>query len=144
MTRANDQCIRITVPVSFRRRGGRKIIIAPEGVKPEKPAVRPDDTLIHGIAKAHRWQMMYERGGFASLDAFAEKYHLNKSYAARVMRLNLLAPDIREAILDGRQPKGLKLAELMKPFPAEWHLQRDAFGFAQPDRTSRFPVSKEV
>lgn len=143
MTRIEDGCIRITVPVTFRRRGGRKLIIAPEGAQVAKPTVRPDDTLIHGIAKAHRWQSMYERGKFPSLDAFAEKHRLNKSYAARVMRLNLLAPDIREAILDGRQPKGLKLAELMKPFSAEWHLQRDAFGFEQPDRTSHLPVSKE-
>lgn len=142
MTRMEDGCIRITVPVTFRRRGGRKLIIAPEGAETAKPAVRSDDTLMHGIARAWRWHVMYEQGKFASLEAFAEKYRINKSYAARVMRLNLLAPDIREAILDGRQPKGLKLAELMKPFPAEWHLQRDAFGFAQPDRASRFPVSK--
>lgn len=143
MMRTEDGCIRITVPVAFRRRGGRKLIIAPGNTEAARPAVRPDETLIHGIAKARRWQMMYEQGKFASLDAFAEKYRLNKSYAARVMRLNLLAPDIREAILEGRQPKGLKLAELMKPFPAEWHLQRDAFGFAQADSPSRFPVSKE-
>ena len=142
MTRTEDGCIRITVPVTFRRRGGRKLIMAPEGMAAAKTTLRPDDTLIHGIAKAHRWQAMYERGHFASLEAFAEKHRLNKSYAARVMRLNLLAPDIREAILDGRQPKGLKLAELMKPFPAEWHLQRETFGFDQPDKASRIPVSK--
>lgn len=144
MIRVEADCVRIIVPVSFRRRGGRRIIIAPEGVKPEKSTLRPDETLIHGVAKARRWQVMYEQGKFASLEAFAEKFHLNKSYAARVMRLNLLAPDIREAILDGRQPRGLKLAEMMKPFPAEWHLQRDAFGFAQPDSLSRRPVSKEA
>lgn len=47
------------------------------------------------------------------------------------MRLNFLAPDIREAIMNGTHPKGLKLADLMNPFPSEWDLQRQKFGFPQ-------------
>ena len=45
------------------------------------------------------------------------------------MRLNFLAPDIREAIMNGTHPKGLKLADLMHPFPSDWDLQRQQFGF---------------
>jgi hypothetical protein len=35
-----------------------------------------------------------------------------------------LAPDIAEAILDGRQPKGLRLAEMLGNGPLGWEEQR--------------------
>jgi hypothetical protein len=44
-----------------------------------------------------------------------------------VLRLTLLAPDIVEAILDGRQPAGLELSLLMDPFEVEWEQQRRGF-----------------
>jgi hypothetical protein len=43
---------------------------------------------------------------------------------SRVLRLTLLAPDIVEAILDGRQPEGITLSGLMEPFPVRWDQQR--------------------
>jgi len=48
----------------------------------------------------------------------AEK--INASYVGRVLRLTLLAPEIIEAILDGRQPAEMTLAVLMRPFAVEW------------------------
>ena len=129
-----QDALRIHVPVTFKRRGGRKLIMLPEGSPITAMSARQDATLINGIAKAWRWEVLYERGRFASLDAFSEKYKINKSYAARVMRLNLLAPDIRMAIMDGTQPKGLKLADLMPPFPAEWQEQRKIFGFRKENK----------
>ncbi len=124
--------IRITVPVRLKRRGCRKLILFPEGHVPTTP--RQDNTLIQALAKAWHWQRMLEHGRYASLEAFAEKQRINKSYAARILRLNLLAPDIRETILDGRQPKGLKLADLLPPFPAEWERQREKFGFVASEK----------
>jgi len=56
--------------------------------------------------------------------AAAEK--INSSYVSRVLRLTLLAPDIVEAILDGRQPAGMALAGLMKPFAVGWGEQLEA------------------
>lgn len=56
----------------------------------------------------------------------AEAERINPSYIARVLRLTLLAPDIVEAILDGRQPVGLQLDNLLAPFPVEWERQREA------------------
>jgi hypothetical protein len=123
--------IRIRVPMQFKRRGGRKLIMLPPGPKQhQKATARRDMVLVNSIAKAYHWQALYERGTYVSLGQFFEKYGLNKSYAARVLRLNLLAPDIRAAILDGLQPKGLSLIDLMRPFPPEWQEQRKVFGFA--------------
>jgi len=122
--------LRIHVPMQLKRRGGRKLIILPSNTNQHQKAdARRDMTLVNGIAKAYHWQAIYERGRYASLAYFFEKHGLNKSYAARVMRLNLLAPDIRMSILDGLQPKGLSLMDLMRPFPPEWQEQRNVFGF---------------
>jgi len=127
----HDTTFSIHVPVQFKRHGGRKMIILPETeMQGQKAALRRDMTLVNGVAKAHRWQTLYERGKYASLTEFIEKQGLNKSYAARVMNLNLLAPDIRKTILDGLQPRALSLSDLMKPFPSEWQQQRKTFGFA--------------
>ena len=122
--------LRIHVPMQLKRRGGRKLIVLPPNANQhQKAAARRDMTLVNGIAKAYHWQAICERGRYASLAYFFEKHGLNKSYAARVMRLNLLAPDIRMSILDGLQPKGLSLMDLMRPFPPEWQEQRKVFGF---------------
>lgn len=126
-----ENIIRIHVPVTLRRKGGRKLILLPEGQVSAGTTAQQDATLINGIAKAWRWQMLYERGKFPCMEAFAEKYRINKSYAARVMRLNMLAPDIRMAIMDGAQPKDLQLADLLHPFPADWLEQRKKFGFKE-------------
>ncbi|MCT4684463.1 MAG: hypothetical protein N4A39_12125 [Roseicyclus sp.] len=42
----------------------------------------------------------------------------------RVLRLTLLAPDIVEAILDGKQEPEVTLARVLEPFPSEWPEQR--------------------
>ncbi|MCT7378292.1 hypothetical protein [Chelativorans salis] len=51
---------------------------------------------------------------------------INASYISRILRLTMLTPDIVEAILDGRQPLGLTLPVLLRPFPVEWEAQRRA------------------
>ena len=129
---ADGKTIIVNIPMKFRRRGGRKLIIAPDGGNawvPSKP--RRDDTLIRAIARARRWQRMLESGQVPSTRQLAEKEKINASYLARILRLTLLAPDIVEAVLDGRQPKGLLLADLMKTFPVEWDKQRTLFGFSR-------------
>ena len=58
--------------------------------------------------------------------AAAEK--IDRGYLGRMLRLTLLAPDIVEAILDGRQPPGMGLPRLMEPFAVEWDRQRTQIG----------------
>ena len=59
--------------------------------------------------------------------AKAEK--VNDSYLSRVLRLTLLAPDMVESILDGRQPRSIELSALMRPFLLSWDQQREDLGF---------------
>ncbi len=124
--------IKVFAPMTFQRRGGRKLIIAPDGMNDwATPQPKEDNTLLKAIARARRWRRMLEAGKVPSTRLLAEKEKINPSYLARIMRLALLAPDIIETILDGRQPKGLALADFLKPFPVEWDAQRKVFGFPQ-------------
>ena len=126
----DGRIIKVHVPMTFQRRGGRKLIIAPDGMDDwVSPQPKQDDTLIKAIARARRWRRKLESGKVPSIRQLAEKEKISSSYLARILRLTLLAPDIVEAILDGRQPKGLALANFMEPFPVEWEEQRRRFGF---------------
>jgi hypothetical protein len=115
------QTLTVVVPLRVKPRGGRKAMVAP-GVLP-MPA-RVDITLVKAVARAVRWRRMLESGLFGTINELAAAEKINSSYVSRVLRLTLLAPDIVEAILDGRQPEGVTLPTLMKPFPVEWVAQR--------------------
>ena len=67
---------------------------------------------------------MLESGEYASVAELAAAERINQSYLCRVLRLTLLAPDLVEAILDGRQPPDVTLDRLMRPFPVEWGEQK--------------------
>ena len=72
--------------------------------------------MVKALARAIRWRKLLETGVFATVEEIAAAEKINASYVGRVLRLTLLAPDIVEAILDGRQPAAMTLAVLMRPF----------------------------
>lgn len=119
----------VFVPFKLKRRAGRKLIIMPDGAPAPTQPVRADETLLKALARARRWNRLLESGRYTSIKAIAETEKINHSYVTRILRLTLLAPDIVDAILKGRQPKGLDLATLMNDFPPEWDRQRELFGF---------------
>ena len=118
----------VHVPMAFRQRGGRKLIVSPDGAA--MPAVVPrqsiDNVLVKALARAFQWQKLLDRGVYSSIKEIAAKEKIDPSYVGDVLRLNLLAPDIVELILDGRQPPGLQFEQLRKSLPLEWQAQRDA------------------
>jgi hypothetical protein len=111
----------VHVPFRVVKRGGRKEMHLPEGAAQLR---RTDSTLIKALARAFRWKRMLESGGFATIAELAEREGIAPSYMTRVLRLTLLAPDIVEAILDGKQGPKVTLAQVLKPFPLDWRLQR--------------------
>jgi len=127
---ADGDNILIRIPMRFKRRGGRKEIIAPEGLDSALPEAGPaQQPIVTALARARRWQEMLDIGEVESLTALAEKMDVDRSYVARILRLGLLAPDIVEAILEGREPSGLSLAKLTQTLPMSWSEQRKLFGF---------------
>jgi hypothetical protein len=116
--------IAVHVPMTFRKRGGRKHVITPEGASWWVPArARVDDTMIKAVARGLRWRKLLETGVYATIEEIAAAEKINPSYVRRVLRLTLLAPDIVEAILDGRQPAHMTLAVLMRSFAVGWKEQ---------------------
>ena len=124
-----DDGLVIRVPVKLVRKSGRKLIFMPDGTAPVRPDPEPDDFIIKAVLRAYMWNKMLETGKARSVAALAGKEGMNESYLARVLRLCLLAPDIKQSILDGHHPKGLRLIDMLKPFPPLWHEQRPWFGF---------------
>jgi len=113
----------IRIPIRLQRRGGRKLIMTPEGVA--APARKPsrDETLVKALVRAHRWRRKIESGQAKSITDLAEQDGVTDVYVCRLLPLTCLAPDIVEAILDRRQPKGLRLAELLGNGPLAWRHQ---------------------
>jgi hypothetical protein len=114
----------IRIPMRLQRRGGRKLIMVPEGVAMPTPKPASDETLIRALVKAHRWRMRIESGKAKSITDVAEQERVTVAYVCRLLPLTCLAPDIVEVILDGRQPKGLKLAEMLGSVATAWDEQR--------------------
>ena len=123
MTRVQAISNTITVHVPFRlmKRGGRKEMVLPIG----RPMPRNvDDTLVKALARAFRWKRMLESGEFGTISDLAQRERIAAPFLTRTMRLAQLAPDLVEAILDGRQPRGLTLEALREPLPSDWSEQR--------------------
>jgi hypothetical protein len=126
---AEVETLTVRIPMRLQRRGGRKLIMTPEGAKVPPPKPRRDETLVKALVRAHRWRRTIESGQAKSITDLAEQEGVTDAYACRLLPLTCLAPDIVEAILDGRQPRELKLAAILGNGPMVWEEQRARSGF---------------
>ena len=126
MTRATPIPDTVTLHVPFRvvKRGGRKEMQMPDGAAQPR---RTDSTLVKALARAFRWKRMLESREFTTIAELAEREGIAPSYMTRVLRLTLLAPDIVEAIMDGRHAPEVTLTRVLEPFPVSWEEQKNIF-----------------
>jgi hypothetical protein len=124
---ADGETITIHIPMIFARRGGRKLVMTPDGA-PWALRPRVDNALIKALARAFRWQRMLDEGVCGTIEELAIRERIDRAYLSRMLRLTLLATDIVEKILDGRQPEGMRLEDLWNAVPAAWEEQRSRFG----------------
>jgi hypothetical protein len=90
---------------------------------------------VKALARAFRYQRLLDEGHYASISEMAAGERIERGYLGTLLRLTLLAPDIVDATLDGRQSEGVALPALMEPFPGEWTAQRAALASgAHPSR----------
>jgi ParB-like chromosome segregation protein Spo0J len=122
------QTLTIRIPMRLQRRGGRKLIMTPNGSGAPTPKPSRDETLLKALVRAHRWRRRIESGRAKSITDLAEQEGVTVAYVCRLLPLTCLAPDIVEAILDGRQSKGLKLAGMLGNGAVGWEEQRRAWG----------------
>jgi hypothetical protein len=119
--KAIPETITIHVPFHIVKRGGRKEMHLPEGAAQPR---RTDNTLVKALARAFRWKRMLESGEFTTITEIASREALSFTYISRVLRLSMLAPDIVEEIIEGRQRQSLILADLLVEVPTDWAVQR--------------------
>jgi len=116
----------VRIPIRFKRQGGRKRILAPDGSDLAPPTrAQPDGTLAQALARASRWQRQLDAGVYVSHAEIATAEKLSPSYVSRIARLAPLAPDIIEAILAGTLNQGVILERLEKGVSVEWEEQRE-------------------
>ena len=119
----DDRTVTVRIPLIFKKHGGRKTVISPDGHvwEPSEPLV--DRALVRALARAFRWQRLLDDGVYGTLHDLASAERVSQSYVSRILRLTLLAPSTVEAILDGRQLASLKLDDLLEGFPLDWRQQ---------------------
>jgi len=125
----DDEIELLSVPVRLRR-SGREIRMVIDG--PDPFAAKPDARLIRLLLRARRFNATLAQGEGVSFAALAEREGVGRSYFTRLLRLSYLAPDITQAILDGRQPSDLTAEKLLEHsrLPLAWLDQRIVLGFA--------------
>ena len=124
----DDEIELLSVPVRLRR-SGREIRMVINGT--DSFAAKPDARLIKLLLRARRFNATLAQGEGVPFAALAEREGVSRSYFTRLVRLSYLAPDITQAILDGRQPPDLTAEKLLEHsrLPLAWHDQRTVLGF---------------
>jgi len=122
----DGRTVTVRVPISIGRRGGRRLVLAPDGTDITAAPIHRhiNNAMVKAIARAFRWREMLENDTHATIAEIAGAEKINESYVGRVLRLTLLAPDIVETILGGRQPARLQLNHLLQRFSVGWRQQR--------------------
>jgi hypothetical protein len=85
--------------------------------------------LVLAIARAKVWMRDLRGGKYSNTEQIARQFKLNDAHVRRLLRFCYLAPDIVEAVIEGRQPRSLTVKRLLKGIPRAWNDQREAFGF---------------
>jgi site-specific DNA recombinase len=125
----DDETEILPVPVRLRR-AGREIRMVIDGTDPF--AAKPDARLIKLLLRARRFNATLAQSEGIPFAVLAQREGVSRSYFTRLVRLSYLAPDITQAILDGRQPRDLTAEKLLEHsrLPLAWHDQRTLLGFA--------------
>jgi DNA invertase Pin-like site-specific DNA recombinase len=127
---SEDETQILSVPIRLRRTG-REITMRIEGTDPFATA-KPDARLVKLLIRARRFNATILDSDGVPFAVLAKRQGVSASYFTRLVRLSYLAPDITEAILNGRQPPDLSADKLLahSRLPLTWHEQRTVLGFA--------------
>lgn len=121
------------VPLTIRRKRNHKVMTPPPGEHSALGSGGEDISMIRALGKAFYWQKLLDQGKFATIRDLSRSMKLEQGWVAEVLRMTMLAPDIIEAVLEGKQPRHLNLQTLRgrhDPLPRDWQEQRRLFGFS--------------
>lgn len=117
-----DELVTIEATAKLKRCGGEVRLVLP----PDSPGANPREvpSLTRAISRAHDWVDRILRGEAVNQRSIAKETGLDERHISRVIPLAFLAPDLTEAILEGRQPAHLSLDACLGHIPDDWDLQR--------------------
>ena len=121
------ELIGLTIEAKRKRYGGEVHLVVPPNSP--VPVRHPRPALIKAVARGHAWCEKVIEGKIINLKSLASETGLTTGYVRKILACGVLAPDIVDAILEGRQPLTLKFAHLYKNIPLNWAEQRRTFGF---------------
>ncbi len=109
--------------IPMKKKGNKCTVIEPEG--------KTNNALLKAVVRAHLWKRQLEEGKYRSVKELSAKISIGTRRIHQILRLNYLAPKIKEDIVNGRQPRDLKLVDL-REIPMLWSEQMKRFyGFKQ-------------
>lgn len=112
------------IPMTFRSRGGKTVIVLPDGSRGvSRREATIDNAMIKVIARGFRWRRLLNEGMYATIEDLAAKEKINPSYVSRILRLAFLSPKVVQVILDRKQPAWLTMKDLLRPHPNDWSEQ---------------------
>ena len=119
--------IAVTIPIRLKYDGHKTVIRQPE----RQTAELDTDTmspLQKALVQGFQYRDALENGDVANVSELARREGQERAFLFRALSLVNLAPDIIEAILDGKEPSTVTLSRLRKGFPDDWDEQRKFFG----------------
>jgi len=128
--RRQDDRLVTFIPMRVKRRGFKKLLIGPKAAGTmAQDEGQSDFPLVKAVARAFHWQKLLDEGRVADSTELAKREKLDKTFVNETLRFALLAPEIVESILSGRQPRTLTLQDLRRRVPDDWVEQLLAFKF---------------
>ena len=117
--------VTVRVPLTIRRRPGRKTMVSLGfGADGGRISTKADPALLKALARAFRYQKLLDEGRYASISEMAAAEKIERGYLGTLLRLTLLAPELVEAILNGRQPERVTLPRLLEGVSSGWGEQK--------------------
>ncbi len=104
--------------IPIKKKGNKCTVVEPEG--------KTNNALLKAVVRAHLWKRQLEEGKYESVKELSAKINIGTRRIQQILRLNYLAPRIKEDIVNGRQPRGLRLVDL-REIPMLWSEQLEKF-----------------
>ena len=118
VTESTDQST--FVPLNLKRRAGR--LIADSG------APVHDVNILNVVGRGFFWQELLDTGVYANGSDIAKVEGVTPSTVNRLVRMGLLAPDLIEELMAGKQPRRMTAHWLIRNrIPSLWTEQRALF-----------------
>ncbi len=106
------------IAMNLKKKGNKCTVVEPEG--------KTNNALLKAVVRAHLWKRQLEEGKYRSVKELSVKINIGTRRIQQILRLNYLAPKIKEDIVNGRQPSNLRLVDL-REIPMLWSEQLEKF-----------------